>query len=275
MSSTNIPIYDSAQRVHPALEELRESIRYRYLIRQIVRRDILTRYKRSVLGVAWSMLNPLGMMVVMTVVFSTVFGRDESYPAYLLSGLLAWNFMAEATTSIMRNLVWGSSLLQRIYVPRTAFAISSIGTGLVNLALSVIPLVLVMLVVGVPIRLSILFTPIAALLLTAFSLGLGLLLSVFAMYFPDVSEMYKVALRAWMYLTPIIYGEELLANGGAKWLLVVNPMRYLVNIFRIPIREGRIPVWEEFWPAALIAGVMLAVGWLVFTRQADEFAYRV
>ena len=125
----SIPVYDSARRRIPALEELQEILRYRNLLVQLVRRDILTRYKRSVLGVTWTMLNPLGTMLVMTIVFSRAFSTTQGYSAYVLSGLLAWNFFSQTTNAATLHLVWGGDLLKRIYVPRTAFAISATGTG--------------------------------------------------------------------------------------------------------------------------------------------------
>ena len=271
-----LPIYDSSQKGHPALEELREAFRYRYLIQQIIRRDILARYKRSVLGVAWTMFNPLGTMVVMVIVFSTIFGRnDPGYPAYVLSGLLAWNFFSETTNTTMRNLVWGGGLLGHIYFPRTSFALSSAGTAIVNLTLSMVPLLVVMLFIRAPIRASILFLPVPALFLLLFSLGFGLLLSISAVYFPDVVEMYQIVLRAWMYLTPIIYPEHLLPDVVLQWIRILNPMYHLINFFRIPVHVGRIPTLIEAWPAVLISLLTVIVGWLIFTRRSDEFAYRV
>jgi ABC-2 type transport system permease protein len=276
MARTNtLPTYDSSRLRHPVFEELIEAVRYRYLVLQVVRRDLLSRYKRSVLGVAWSMLNPLGMMIVMTIVFSTIFGRDPGYRAYLLSGLLSWNFFADVTNSINRNMIWGSSLLKRIYVPRTAFAIASVGSGLVNLLLAFVPLLLVMQIYNVKITWALLYVPFPTILIMFFSLGLGLILSVATMYFADVAEIYKVGLRAWMYLTPIIYPESLLKNNGYGWLLDINPMRHLIRMFRLPIQDGRIPTWEETWPGLLIGVVTLLVGWYIFTKYSDEFAYRV
>jgi len=168
-------IYDSARRGHPAIEELREAINYRYLIWQLVRRDVLTRYKRSVLGVAWTLLNPLGMMLVLTLAFSHIFRfNTDSYAAYVLSGLLAWTFFSQTTTAAMVNLVWGGGLLNRIYIPRASFALAAIGTGLVNLALALIPMLIVMLITRMPIHISLIFLPIPMLLLACFSLGVGL-----------------------------------------------------------------------------------------------------
>src|SRR5512139_661965 len=128
--------YDSQKRKSPAIEEFLDIIKYRDLIYQLVRRDIVARYKRSFLGIAWTMLQPLGMMVVLAVVFSQLFGRVDGYAAYLLSGLVAWTFFAQTTTAAIVQSVWGGSLMRRIYIPHTAFPVASIGTGVVNLSLS-------------------------------------------------------------------------------------------------------------------------------------------
>ncbi len=127
--------YDSQKRGNLALAELYEVLNYRYLIFQLIRRDIVTRYKRSVLGIAWTLLNPLGMMLVLTVVFSQIFkvGTIYGYPAFVLTGLLTWIFFAQTTTAAMINLVWGGGLLNRIYIPRASFGLAAIGTGLVNI----------------------------------------------------------------------------------------------------------------------------------------------
>jgi homopolymeric O-antigen transport system permease protein len=268
------PYYDSSIHKVPALEEIREIGRYKYLILQLTRRDILARYKRSFLGVAWTMLNPLGMMVVLSIVFSQLFSTVESYPAYILSGLIAWNFFAQGTNAAMSGLVWGGSLIQRIYIPRTSFGVSAIGTALVNLLLSLVPLLLVMLVTRTPINLAIFFLPISIISLACFALGIGLILSTMAVYFPDVAEMYQIILLAWFYLTPIIYPEEILP-ANLHWILKLNPMYYLINLFRLPLLYGRIPTFEEFLPAALCGIGALIFGWIFFTSKSDEFAYRI
>lgn len=269
-------VYDSSQHRSTAWEELQAIIRYRYLVVQFARRDILTRYKRSVLGVAWTMLNPLGTMLILTVVFSQAFGQTQpAYPVYVLSGLVAWNFFAQSTNAAIVHLVWGGGLLRRIYLPRTSFGVSAIGTGLVNISLSIVPLVLVMLIVGVPVRWTMLFVPIPILFLAMFSLGLGLLISTVAIYFSDVAEMYQIILTAWMYLTPIIYPLEILPELYQQWILRLNPMFYLISLFRAPIYEGRIPSLPEILICAAIASITLLIGWMIFTSRADEFAYRV
>ena len=268
-------VYDSGVKRSKALEELIEAYRYRHLIFQLVRRDVLTRYKRSFLGVAWTMLNPLGMMLVLTVAFSQIFQSTRAYPAYVLTGLIAWNFFSQTTMASMSQMVWGGSLLGKIYVPRTVFVLSSVGTGLVNVLLSIIPLMIVLLITGTPLRWTILFAPLAIFCLTAFSLGVGLLLSTWAIYFYDVTEMYQIVLTAWLYLTPIIYPEEIIPEALRKWLFTLNPMYHLIDMFRGPIYEGTLPDINRMVVAFGISILVLAIGWIVFARRSDEFAYRI
>jgi len=220
------------------------------------------------------MLNPLGIMLVLSFVFSQIFTATRAYPAYILSGLMAWNFFSQSTTSAMNSLVWGGGLLQRIYIPRASFGISAIGSGMINLVLSFVPLVIVMVVTGTPVRITVAFLPVSILLLASFTLGLGLMISTVAVYFPDVAEMYQIILIAWMYLTPIIYQETAIPQ-KYQLILHLNPLYYLVKLWRVPLYDGRWPIWNEVWPAMLIAFGMLLAGWLIFTSKSDEFAYRV
>ncbi len=268
-------IYDSAKRGSVALEELRGIFQYRDLIFQFIRRDIVARYKRSFLGIAWTMIQPLGMMIVLTLVFSQLFHQVPGYPVYVLSGLIAWTFFAQTTNAAIHQMVWGGTLLRRIYLPRTAFAVSAVGTGLINIALSVVPLIGIMLIVGVPLRWSILILPYALLLLAAFSLGVGLLLSSLAVYFPDVAEIYQVVLMGWMYLTPLIYPKEIIPEAYRHWVFNLNPMYYFVEIFRMPLYDGVSPDLRTLAIGTVIAMTTLVIGWLFFSRQSDGFTYQV
>ena len=288
VARTQSPIYDSRKRGPVALEELRGIVQYRDLIFQLIRRDVVSRYKRSVLGVAWTMLQPLGMMLILTVVFSQLFHRVQGFSVYLLSGLIAWTFFAQSTQAAMHQMVWGGTLLKHIYLPRTAFVVAAVGTGVVNLLLSLVPLVIVMFVSGHPAKWSILMLPYSILLLTAFSLGVALLLSTLAVNFPDVAEMYTVVVYGWMYLTPIIWPVSIIPETARfqifqlwalelnprYWLLNLNPMYHLVQLFRLPVYDGVVPNWPTLAFGTAIAVVALLTGWLVFSNQADEFTYR-
>jgi ABC-type polysaccharide/polyol phosphate export permease len=274
LTTTNKPIYDSDRQVSHALSELRDLKQYQYLLKQLVRRDILTRYKRSVLGVAWTMLNPLGTMLILSFVFSNLFKTEQFYSVYILTGIISWNFFSQGTNAAMSGLMWGGSLMKQIYVPRTIFGVSAIGTALVNLLLSLIPLMLVILITGAPLYWTWVFVPISIFFLVCFTLGFGLIISTMAIYFPDVSEMYQVVLSAWFYLTPIVYPESII-TANIRWLFLANPMYFMVKLFRLPIREGLIPTFADIWPAAAWGIGTLIVGWLFFTSKSDEYAYRV
>ena len=270
-----IKIYDSDKRGLPAIEELKVLFRYRDLILQLIRRDLVSRYKRSALGVAWTMLNPLGTMLVMTIVFSQVFGRVPDYPVYVLSGLVIWNLFSQSTNHSMASTLWGSGLFQKIFLPKTAFIVSSIGTGIVNLTLSLVPLLLIMLITNVKIHLSIIILPLAILFTAAFSLGIGLFLSTYCVVFPDIAEMYPIVLTAWMYMSPIIVPEDTLAKIANGLLLKANPMYYMVKIFRSAIYNGQFPDLSTCISAGIISFAMLIIGWYIFTKNSDKLVYYV
>jgi homopolymeric O-antigen transport system permease protein len=265
-------VYDSARRLPAASEELASLWAYRDLVVQLVRRDLVARYKRSVLGVLWTLLNPLGTTAILVVVFSNAFAAGRTYPAYVLAGLVSWSFFAQTTVGAARQLVAGGHLIRRIYLPRTVFAVAAIGTGLLNLLLALIPLFGIMLVTGVPVRLTILFLPVSIATLAAFALGIGLVLSTLAVDFNDATELYGILLPALLYLTPIIYPKEILPASARPWLVDANPLNHLVALFRLPLCEGRLPDGESCLIAFGTATAALLIGWLVFTARADSLA---
>jgi ABC-2 type transport system permease protein len=126
-----------------------------------------------------------------------------------------------------------------------------------------------------PFHWSILFTPVSVLIIAAFALGVGLLISTWAVYFPDIAEMYQIVLTAWMFLTPVMYPETILPEAYRSYITMLNPMYHMVRLFRIPIYYGRLPTLFEFLVPLGIALVVLAIGWTVFTKKSDEFAYRI
>lgn len=266
-------IYDSSTRKNPATEEIFEAFRYRDLISQLIRRDLTTRYKRSVLGIIWTMLNPLGLMIIMTLAFQNLFNREAFYSVYVLSGLLTFTFFTQTSTAIIKNLVWGADLFQRIYIPRSSFAIAAVGTAIINLLLSFVPLMLVKLVVQSPISWQIVLFPIVILYLSCFSLGVGLIVSSLALYFHDIAEMYQVLLTAWMYATPVIYPYSTLSK-PAQQILLFNPMMHMVELMRDSFYYNKTPSLNELLLVGAISSVTLIVGWLLFSRQTEEFVLR-
>ncbi len=267
--------YNSASVRSPAIHELTELWRYRDLLKLLVSNSIKTRYKRSALGVAWTLLNPLLNTLVLTIAFSQLMRfQVENYPIYLLIGIMVWNFFSQTLIQTMTSLVWGSNLLKRIYVPRTIFSVSVVGNGLVNFLLSIIPLVIIMLAMGQPLPWTFLLLPFAILILTMFTMGLSLLISTVAVYFVDAVEIFKVLLQAWFFLTPIIYPVEIVPDWFRPFLMA-NPMTWMVSMFRSLILLGELPSLEIVVISTIISSISLIIGWWVYTRKADEFVYRI
>ncbi len=267
--------YDSDAARSPALHELRELWRYRDLLQLLISNSIKTRYKRSALGIIWTLLNPLLNTLVLTIAFSQIFRFDvENYTVYLLVGFITWNMMSQTTTQAMYTLIWGSGLLKRIYLPRTIFAVSVAGNGVINFLLALIPLALVMLFMRHPFTPALLLLPLAILILVMFTLGLSLLLSTLAVFFTDIVDMYSVFLTIWFYLTPIIYPLSIVP---AKFAPVVqwNPMTTMLDVFRSIIYLGQTPTPQAWLITAGLAIATLVIGWFVFTKRVDELAYRI
>jgi ABC-2 type transport system permease protein len=267
--------YDSSVQSHPVRSELTALVEYRELILQFISRSLKTRYKRSALGIAWTMLNPLLTMIVLTLVFSNLFnfsGRD--YALYVLSGLILWNFFSQSTIAAANDLMWSGGLIGRIFVPKSAFAVAAIGTGLVNLTLAMVAYSGISLVLGQWPSGTWFLLPIPILLTAAFTLGVGLAISSAAVFFPDVLPMYEVFLTIWFYLTPVIYPVQLLPE-TIQTILRLNPMFSFIEVYRSLILVGEMPDPNTILIATLSALASLLLGWWVFARRTREYAYRI
>jgi len=268
-------LYDSALPRRPLVEEFTGLFRYRELIRQLIARSIKTRYKRSILGVAWTLINPLLTMLVLALVFSRLFRISvPNYPLYVLSGLVIWNFFASSTSLSMGEMLWSSGLLGKIYLPKSVFSVSVVGAGLVNLLISFIPLFIIAAVFKVKPTLALISIPPALLILAVFTLGVGLLLSTAAVFFGDSLPIYEVLLIIWMYATPIIYPIEIIPQ-RLMWIFKLNPLYSLLVLFRDPIYYGTFPPGAAWLVSTIYALVAIAIGALLFTSRSDEFAYRI
>ena len=277
MQSTSVPVLiNSADEKVSAIKEIRELVQHRNLLWNLVRRDLTVRYKRSMIGFFWTMLNPLLMMLILTVVFSTIFRFEgiENYPTYFLSTYLVFGFFAQTTNQSMASLSWNGALMKRVRVPKSIFAVSTTLSGLVNLLLAYIPLFLIMIVTGAPICVTVLYLPISFLLIAMFTLGVSLLVSAMAVYFEDVQHMYQVVTFGLMYMTPIIYPISIIPF---RWLWVIraNPLTHLVKLARDPVYGCTLPGLHVILASTAAAVIALVVGWVVFHRLARGFYLHV
>jgi ABC-type polysaccharide/polyol phosphate export permease len=174
----------------------------------------------------------------------------------------------------MNSLIWGGALLKKIYLPRTIFAVAAVGNGIINLLVACIPLILIMLFTHQTIYVTWWFLPIAILILSAVSLGVALIISMIAVFFADIVELYQILLQALFYLTPIMYPENILPAKLQNYL-VLNPVYDVVRVFRTPIYEGHLPSLFSLSAALIAALLVLLFGWWFFTRKADQIAYRI
>ena len=273
MSTPAVPVLHNAakQPLNP-IKDIRDLVQHWNLIANLVRRDLTVRYKRSIFGFLWTMLNPLLLMIILTIVFSTVFRFEgiEHYPTYFLSEYLVFGFFAQTTVQSMTSLSWHGSLMKRVRVPKSIFAVSTTISGLVNLSLAYVPLFLIMIFTGAPIGWTVLFLPIAFLIIAAFTLGVSLLLSAMAVYFDDVSHMYQVATIGLMYMTPIIYPITIVPYRWL-WVIRVNPLTHLFKLARDPVYLCALPAPHVLGASVAAAAVALVVGWIVFHRLARGF----
>jgi ABC-2 type transport system permease protein len=238
----------------------------------MVRRDLTVRYKRSVVGFFWTMLNPLLLMIILTIVFSTLFRFEgiRHYETYFLSEYLVFGFFSQSSVTTMMNVATHGNLMKRVRVPKSIFAVATTLSGLTNLALSCVPLLAIMLLVGAPIRPAMLFLPISFVIIAMFTLGISMGLSALSVYFDDVSQMYQVATIGLMYMTPIIYPMSIVPD-RYMWLIKANPLTTLFLLARYPIYHGTLPPLDILGLSLAIATGTLVVGWLVFHRLARGF----
>lgn len=269
------PTYDSAEGGSAVVREARELIRYRDLLGLMVVNIAKSRYKRSLLGVLWTLMNPVLNTVVLTVAFANIFRASlPNYAVYVLAGMVCWNFFTLTTVYAMNSLIWGGAILGRVYVPRTIFAAAAVGNGLTSLGLALVPLLAIMVIMRQPFTPALVAVPFAVLLLVAFVFGVSLLVSRIAVLFTDFVEFYQVMVQALFFLTPIMYPEEILPPWAVP-LMRVNPMYSLVEMFRMPVYDGRFPDLATTVTASVTSVVVLIVGWVAYTRYADELPYRI
>lgn len=270
-TADTIERWNVAERPLRLVDEVRHLATRGGLLYALVSRDLTIRYKRSVLGVLWTMLHPLLLMLIFSIVFSSLLGqRVPRYPIYFLSAYLAWNFFAQTVVNAMLSVAWNGPLMKRVPAPPSVFTLSTTISGLVNLVLGVIVLGGLMLITGVPLRGSLLFLPVSLVLLATFTLGIALVLTAISVFLADVREIVQAALPALMYLTPIVYPIDVVPQ-HFQWIIRFNPMYYLVDLLRFPIYEGVLPPWRTLGIAAGLSFTACGVGWLVFRHLAPKF----
>jgi lipopolysaccharide transport system permease protein len=257
----------------PRRSGLAELLHYRQLIALLVVRELKVRYKRSVLGLLWTMLNPLLLMIVYAVVFTTILpAAQPNFSVFLLAGLLPWLYFSTALMQGLMSVLVNQELVRKIRLPQAVFPLSVVGSNLVNFVLSLVPLFAVMIALRQPFTPALLFLPVSVLVLTVFCAGITLLFATATVFFRDVRHLTEVLLQMLLYLSPVLYDLKQLGEHDTWWFRVfrfelrVNPLSYLIPLVRDPVYYGRLPALSTIAVALLWAVLALVVGFSVFTR---------
>lgn len=251
--------------------------KYLFLMQQMISRDFKVKYKRSVLGVVWSLLYPLMMMGVMAIVFSQMFKfrmEGVNYLVYLLSGLIMFNYFNEATSTAMTSIVYNFQLMTKVYIPKYIFPLSKCLFVGINFVLSLIPLLLIVLITGAPITLSYFCLPYAFICLFLFALGIGLIISTVSVFLRDMFYIYSILLTIWQYFTPIFYDISMLPV-ELQYLFKFNPLYQFITFARSILLDGVVPNLTSWIWCGVSALVALVIGCFVFKSKQDKFIYYI
>ncbi|WP_298500432.1 ABC transporter permease [uncultured Methanobrevibacter sp.] len=244
----------------------------KFLLKQLVKRDLTSKYKDSVLGIAWSFLNPLLIMIVFTAIFSMLFGRQiENYPVYFLSGRVIYDFYKSATQGAMRSVKGNASILKKIYVPKYMFTISKVCYEFINFLISFIILFGVMLVTGAQFHITTIFAVIPLFFLVVLIFGIGLILAVGNTYFTDVEHLYSVFALILMYASALFYPMEIVPVTVQK-IFTLNPVYCAIASFRECVIYGLFPDVSTLTYLAVFAFTTLGIGILLFNIYNKKLA---
>ena len=251
--------------------------KYKFLLQQLISRDFKVKYKRSVLGILWSILYPLMTMLVMALVFSNIFKAampGVNYLVYLLSGLVVFNFFSEATNQAMSSVVGNFSLINKVYIPKYIFPLSKVLFSGINFLLTLIPLYVIIIATGTPLNIYHLLLPYGFICLVLFSIGFGLILSAVAVFLRDMFYIYGIVIMLWMYLTPIMYDISIIPE-KLQIIMKFNPLYQFISFERQIILYNQCPSLSSWIACFVLAALFLFIGILVFRKNQDKFIYYI
>ncbi len=257
------------------IELITDTLRYRQLIWALALKELKIRYKRSVLGFLWALLNPLLLMVVLSVVFSTIMAANiPHFAIFLLSVLLPWTFFSQSLSYAAESIVGNGDLIKKVRVAKLVFPVAAVVSNMINFLLSMIPLVLIVIAMHHPFYWTWLYLPIPLAALTIFTLGATFFFAAANVYYRDVAHILQVLLNILFYVTPIIYSIDFIPAPD-RWMLKLNPLQYLLNGFRLSVYYGQLPRATSILACFVCAFGMLAFGFWIFRKHQDEFVFYV
>lgn len=242
-----------------------------FILSSLVGKDFKLKYRRSVLGVLWSVLNPLLMMIVLTAVFSSVFRFNiENFPVYLILGQTLFSFMSDSTSAALSSIIDAAPLIKKIRIKKAIFPLEKVTFSLVNFGFSFIAVLAVMAFFKIAPTLNLLLLPIVILCVFTFSLGLGFMLAALSVFFRDIMHLWSVFLTAWTYFTPLFYPVEILPEWAAPFMKF-NPMYHYVAFMRDICMYGTHPSLSKIMLCIVMSIVFLIIGYLIFHKLQKKF----
>ena len=250
----------------------RELSSSRELLRSMIERDVLARYKQSFLGIGWAILVPTVSMLVFTLVFTEIapLETEIAYPIYAYAGLLPWTFFASSLRGATLSLAAQPNLVTKVAFPRAVLPVAATATAFVDFLAASSVLAVLMLLYGVSPAWTVLLVPLVVLVQVAFTLGLGLMLAAAHLFYRDVGYLVTTLLGLWMFATAVVYPVDGV-SGALGAVLAWNPMTPIIEAYRRVLLYGLLPD-VRFAVTAAVSLVLLAVGWWVFQRLEPRFA---
>ncbi len=247
-------------------------LNYRYLLFELVKKNIKLKYRRSYLGILWTLVEPLLTMIVLTIVFGTLFGRDDrTFPVYILCGRLLFSFFSSATKAGLKAVSGNAGMIKKVYVPKYIYVISVVISNFVTFLISLLVLVLVAAVLRVEPTWYIVESIIPIVILLVMSLGTGLILATLNVFFRDIEYIWSVATMLIMYASAIFYTTDRVANTGNAWIFDINPVYMCIANFRNAVLYG-LPMNVSYCVrSSIIAVVLLVIGAVLFNKKQDKF----
>jgi len=247
----------------------------RSVLQQLIAQQLILRYRRTLLGYLWTLINPLLMITAMALVFSSLFKADlKTFVIFLLTGMIPWNFFSSVVTQCSTAFISNEGLIKKIYLPKVIFPLSVAFVFLIDSLLALAALLILIPLVGGSLSWSLLFLPVSFVLLFLFSMGLGLIMAIVTVYFRDLQYVIMIVTQGLFYLTPILYKSDAL-TGKVTWLVKLNPVTPFIALFRVPTIDGTVPGITILVWAASIAVATMAAGLFVFLRHEKNIVFRL
>lgn len=257
------------------MRQIKNLMKYRFLLAELVKKDIKLKYRRSYLGIVWTLLEPLLTMVVLTIVFSGLYGKsDSSFPVYILTGRLLYTFFANSTKAATKSIRSNASMIKKVYVPKYIYPIATILSNYAIFLISLLVLVAVSLVLGVYPTAYIFTAIIPLLLILVMAVGVGLCLSTLAVFFRDMEYLWGVILMLVMYCSAIFYEPEKVLKHGFAWILQINPLYAVIVNFRNAVFGAPLDAFSLYYSAGFSVAA-LVLGVFLFYRNQDKFILNI